>query len=57
MKCTISLHEIEINSHLDIFFEQETDLETYEMSSELFQAFLSQEKIEIIQKKNIGKFI
>lgn len=57
MNCTISLHETIANSHIDIFFEQETDLETYEMSTELFKSFLSEEKIEIIQKKNIERFI
>ncbi len=56
MNCTISLHETNSNSHIDIFFEQETDLETYEMSTEQFDSFLNEVEIQIIQKKNIEKF-
>ncbi|HMV43092.1 MAG TPA: hypothetical protein PK079_09855 [Leptospiraceae bacterium] len=44
-RCTISEHRLEKEKHLDIFFETEPHLETYEAEVDQFSLLLSQKKI------------
>lgn len=50
-RCTISEHSIDENSHLDIFFETDSHLETYEAERNKFDLLFEQKKISCRKKQ------